>query len=161
MPVTAAVVLLPVNSVDISSSQLVGSGQQSVQGQTYQVYASPSLSPGSTLSMTLSGSPGAATSIASTSSSWVSIVIGGSVFLVALVLAGLFIFRKRKNPLEETGEEIPEAFEEDADSLIDAIAALDDLYKEGELPEAVYQKRREEMKLRLKKILQETGANLK
>jgi hypothetical protein len=44
-----------------------------------------------------------------------------------------------------------------AESLMDAIIALDDLYQAGQLPEEAYQKRRDEMKARLKDILGEKG----
>ncbi len=160
LPVSAAVVLLPVNSVTIQSSQLVNSGQQSVQGQTFDVYASSNLNAGSTLSMVISGSPGASVAAGATGS-LANIILGGGVFVVALAIAGFAFYRRRSKPKEIVEGDLPEAVEEDADSLIDAIAALDDLYKDGELPEAAYQLRREEMKARLKRIFQETGINPK
>ena len=54
-------------------------------------------------------------------------------------------------------EDETEEDEEDVDTLIDAIAALDDLHKAGNLPTAAYQQRRAEMKERLRKRMLETG----
>jgi hypothetical protein len=44
---------------------------------------------------------------------------------------------------------------EDADTLMDAIIALDDLYREGQLPEDAYLQRRAELKERLAKAMDE------
>ena len=42
---------------------------------------------------------------------------------------------------------------DDPDTLMDAIIALDDLYKAGELPEAAYQQRRAELKEKLNQVV--------
>jgi hypothetical protein len=42
---------------------------------------------------------------------------------------------------------------ESAESLMDAIIALDDLYRSGQLPEEAYQQRRAELKAKLKELL--------
>jgi hypothetical protein len=41
---------------------------------------------------------------------------------------------------------------EDEDTLLDAIVALDDVFRSGGLPEAAYRQRRTELKDRLKAI---------
>ena len=40
-----------------------------------------------------------------------------------------------------------------SEDVMDAILALDDLYKEGQLPEEAYLERRRELKARLKELL--------
>jgi len=45
------------------------------------------------------------------------------------------------------------AASESAESLMDAIIALDDLSRSGELPEEAYQQRRAELKAKLKELL--------
>ena len=154
--------MLPVGGVNLNSSQLVDSGQQSVQGQNFHIFTTSNLASKTNLSMTISGLPSAAVTTTGTSNPLSSILIGGGVFLIALVVAGTFFYRSlRRNNLAEEEADEPEAPEEDVDSLIDAIAALDDLHKAGKLPAAAYQQRRAEMKERLKKRMQETGTLLK
>ena len=164
LPVSAASVILPINGVSLVGNQLAKSGLENVQGQNYQVYSASNLSPGSFLEMTLSGSPGSAISN-EPQGSFRNILIGGGVLVIALVIAGLFIARKRRQEEDiaeqpEISDEMDAACEEDATSLIEAIAALDDLYKAGKIPASAYQQRRAEMKARLKKIVQETGMRL-
>jgi hypothetical protein len=43
--------------------------------------------------------------------------------------------------------------DEDANTLMDAILALDDRYQAGELPEVAYKERRSELKARLRRML--------
>jgi mono/diheme cytochrome c family protein len=157
MPISAAVVMLPVGGVNLNSSQLIDSGQQSVQGQTFHIFTTSNMAGKTNLSMTISGLPSAAASTG-TSNPFSSLLIGGGVFLLSLVVAGTFFYRaRRRSNLAVKEEDEPEAPEEDVDSLMDAIAALDDLHKAGKLPTAAYHQRRAEMKERLKKRMQETG----
>jgi hypothetical protein len=69
-----------------------------------------------------------------------------------LVVIGLWIWRKRKNANISPGS-IPQNVEnENEDSLLDAIVALDDVFRSGGLPEEAYRQRRAELKDRLKAI---------
>ena len=73
-----------------------------------------------------------------------------------MVAAGIWLyFRTRQpRPVEAPEAETPSASAgtgtESPDTLMDAIIALDDLYKDGKLPEEAYLKRRNELKERLK-----------
>jgi mono/diheme cytochrome c family protein len=159
MPVSAAVVMLPVGGVNLNSNQLVDSGQQSVQGQNFHIYTTSNIPAKTNLGMTIAGLPSAAATTTGTpSNSTSSILIGGGVFLIAVVAVGAFFYRSRRRRSSILAEyDEPETPEDDVDTLIDAIAALDDLHKAGNLPTPAYQQRRAEMKERLKKRMQETG----
>jgi hypothetical protein len=50
-------------------------------------------------------------------------------------------------------EEIEEPGDEDADALMDAIIALDDQFRAGNISEEAYRQRRAELKARLKEKL--------
>jgi spore cortex formation protein SpoVR/YcgB (stage V sporulation) len=63
--------------------------------------------------------------------------------------------RSDQNDPEESAEFPVHDGSEDVDTLLDAILALDDQYKAGELPKEAYLKRREELKARIKEVLQE------
>jgi hypothetical protein len=80
---------------------------------------------------------------------------------LALVIAGVFLYLRNKKEAEmESGESDTLAGQEedsleDADTVMDAIITLDDMYKEGELSETAYQERRSKLKQRLNELLAE------
>jgi hypothetical protein len=157
MPVDAVVILVPEDSIKIKSDVLQDSGSRDVQGTAYHTYSGSRLAAGETLQLTLtgrpsSGSPGLA------ASSQTSLLIGLSVFGLALIVAGVWLYRRTRLSTISAGGEtdmIPadSAASESAESLMDAIIALDDLYRSGELPEEAYQQRRAELKAKLQELL--------
>jgi hypothetical protein len=79
-------------------------------------------------------------------------LIGVGAFGVVLILAGIWLFmRDRKRVVEVVDEEEEDDEFDDPDSLMDAIIALDDLHRAGKLSDEAYQKRREELKIALKR----------
>jgi mono/diheme cytochrome c family protein len=157
MPVDAVVILVPEGSIKIKSDVLQDSGSRDVQGTAYHTYSGNRLAAGETLRLTLtgrpsSGSPGLA------ASSQTNLFIGLSVFGVALIVAGVWLYRRTRTSSVPAGEEealfpSDSAASESAENLMDAIIALDDLYRSGELPEEAYQQRRAELKAKLKELL--------
>lgn len=99
---------------------------------------------------------GATLSTGSTS----NLLVGVGALGVALVAAGVYLYRRSQRLGDEEewiDEQAPasmEGEEEDADTLMDAILALDDLYKAGELPEEAYLQRRAELKARLRELME-------
>ena len=84
------------------------------------------------------------------------LLVGLGVFGVVLVGAGVWLYRRNQaaEDLEDEDGE-PEAYEEpadDAETLMDAILNLDDLYQSGEMSEEAYRQRRAELKDRLRKL---------
>ncbi|KAF0107745.1 MAG: cytochrome c family protein [Anaerolineaceae bacterium] len=146
--------------------ELVDQGLQDFSGTMYQLYEATDVAAGSSLTVTLSGKPEAAgeaatDTVSAATKQW--LIIGLGTGGMALVSVGLFLFmRDRKRSLEgedeeesEEGEEEGEeenASEDDRDAILDAIIALDDQYKAGEISREVYNKRRAELKERLKGI---------
>ncbi len=152
MDVSAAVVMLPSGGVKLQSGQLTAAGQQDVQGMTYQLYTASNLAAGSSLEISLSGktSPAASTT---GSGSLSTLLIGLGVFGAVLAGAGVWLFRQRKSAAApEAAEPDAPPYAESEDDLLDAILALDDLYKAGNLPAEAYQQRRAELKDRLRKL---------
>jgi hypothetical protein len=107
--------------------------------------------------MTISGRP-KGTGLVTGSST--NLVIGLVAFGVALIVAGVWLFRR--NRAQRTGldavdelekESLSGKAEEDPETLMDAILALDDQYRDGELPEEAYRQRRAELKTHLKELL--------
>ena len=85
-----------------------------------------------------------------------NLVIGALALGFALVLAGGWLYlRTRNGKPAGDGQDMDEQLfddgeDEDVDMLLDAILALDDQYKSGELLEEAYLKRRAELKAQIK-----------
>ena len=155
LPVSSLTVLIP-QGMHLKGEHLTNAGSQNIQSQTYQMYQASKMASGSSLSLTLSGKPGASTGFTLSRQTMLLIAIG----VVGLLLTGLGIYlyfkdRSRLNKENEAnGEEKEEdALGEDRDSIMDAIIALDDKYKAGEIQKESYEQRRIQLKERLKEVL--------
>ena len=157
LPVNAVVILGPEEGVNVKSTQLQDAGTRQMQDISYHMYTSDRLEAGSELAMTISGRPKGTSLVAGSST---NLVIGLLAFGIALIVAGAWLFRR--NRAERTGIEAAEELDEellpgeaaeDPETLLDAILALDDQYRAGELPEEAYRQRRSELKAHLKDML--------
>ncbi len=159
-PVNAVVVLLPENGSSVQSSQLTDGGSRNVQGANYHLYNGGRIEAGQTLKLTYTEGSGASSFISrfTQGSSTSSVIIGAGVLGVVLIALGLVLYRRS---LKAEGTEAEDDGEGDAgsvplpqtqESLMDAIIALDDQYKEGRLPEEAYQARRSELKEKLRRV---------
>ncbi len=156
LPVGAVIILLPEGGVKVKGDTLQDAGVRDVQGVQYHLYNGQGLAAGSLLNLTLSGAPATA-SAGITLGSSTNLVVGLGAFGLALVAAGVWLYRRSRSSEQETDlieeAELPVSdAEESAESLIDAIIALDDLYQDGQLPEDAYQQRRAELKARLEEV---------
>jgi mono/diheme cytochrome c family protein len=164
LPTSAVVVMVPDNGVKVNSTQLQDGGTRDFQGSMYHMFNGSSLIAGSSLEFTLSGNPKKAVSSIFTTGTMQNLAIGLGVFGVALVILGLWLFRRfRRKPamqtaLEGINIESPQteadASLEDEGTLMDAIIALDDQYHAGNLPEEAYLERRAILKEKLRKLEQ-------
>jgi len=168
LPVQAAVVMVPELGVKAQSEQLQDSGSRDVQGTTFHVYSGNGLGRGENLVVSLSGRPrqSQADSLV-TSGSQTNLFIGMGIFGVALVLSGLLLYRARgrgekRAPAHAAAALSPsasapgEADGDDADTILEAIIALDDLFRAGKLPEQAYQERRALLKAQLREKMKES-----
>lgn len=160
LPVDAVIILLPEDGIKIQSEQLSDMGTRDVQGTAYHMYSSELVQAGSDLVISLSGRP------QSTGAGFVlgaskNLIIGLLAFGVALIIAGGWLFLQNRNGKKsrEVSEPDKDALivqdEDDADTLLDAVLALDDQYQAGELPKDAYLKRRDELKSRIKSLYKE------
>jgi len=169
LPVSATNIIVP-EGVKVSSNQLTDAGTQTSSGTTFHLYQGASLASGSTLTLTISGMPGdkpglvlpggfVLPSFVLDQHAW--IVIGVGAVGLILIILGIFLFlrdrRFRKleeEESEEAGEEQaePDALGDNRDSILDAILALDDQFKAGDISKEAYHERRDELKARLKTL---------
>ncbi len=153
LPVSSALIIVP-EGIKVKSDILTDEGlQQTQQGANVQVYSSSSLSAGSPLEITLSGKVNSA-GTSSTGNSQ-TLLIGAGAFGVVLILAGVWMFLRDRGKVDDDNFEETEEDEDEfetAEEVMDAIIALDDLYRAKKIPEEAYQTRREELKERLKEL---------
>ncbi len=159
LPVNAVVIIVPEDGLKVRGELLQDAGTREVQGIAYHLYTGESLPAGGKLSLTVSGKPGVRLANLVSTSSGAGLVVGLAAFGIALVLSGVWLYRRRRPQHkalheEEAGAPYEETFDS-AEAIMDAILALDDLYQAGELPEAAYRQRRAELKARLKERLSE------
>ena len=138
LPVNSAIFMLPSNSVKLNSDQLTFDGEQSVQGMVIQTYSADNLAQGSKVQINLSGKIKSSAQLSQSSTT--SLVVGGVVFLITIVVA-IFWFRSRSQ--KRKSEFVEE--EDDLDSLLDAVIALDDAHNRGDIPTSAYEERRSEL----------------
>jgi mono/diheme cytochrome c family protein len=161
IPVDAVVILIQEDGLKIQSDQLFEAGSRDVHGESFIMYTSNRLEAGSDLVINISGRPSSAGSFLGGSSAS-SLIIGFSALGLALIAAGIWLFRKSQTEEDELIEDdqsektsLEEGIPDDVDTVMDTIIALDDLYKEGGLPADVYNRRRAALKDRLKDLLEE------
>ena len=156
----AVVVLIPEDGVKIKSNQLRDDGTREMEeGLSIHMYSGEGMASGEELVISLSGSPGGGES-ALDSSSRTSLLIGLGALGLALIVAGIWLYRRSQATADEDEDnEEPElaeeALPEDPETVMDTILALDDLYQEGELPEEAYRQRRADLKAHLQALMGE------
>jgi hypothetical protein len=129
------------------------------EGLSIHMYSGEGMASGEELVISLSGSPGGGES-ALDSSSRTSLLIGLGALGLALIVAGIWLYRRSQATADEDEDnEEPElaeeALPEDPETVMDTILALDDLYQEGELPEEAYRQRRADLKAHLQALMGE------
>ncbi len=155
----SALLFVP-EGVKVKGDSLTDSGPQTISNTTYQTFSAKDIAAGANLTFTLSGQPkqGGTTQPAAASNQQ-TLLIGAGVLGVVLILAGVWLYwRDRNRSVEEDEEEtVEDEAEEDEfetrEDVLDAIVALDDLYRAGKINEEAYRKRREELKAKLKEEL--------
>lgn len=147
----AVVILVPENGLEIKGDTLEDAGTRDVQGTLYRLFNGSTMQAGDDLKLTITGKM-----VGEELNNTSGVLIGIGALGVVLVLAGVWLYRRNAASQEEVEleeEEIEESSEESAESIMDAILTLDDLYQANELPEDAYMQRRSELKERLQKVL--------
>ena len=159
LPVEAMVVLAP-ETMKLKGMDLQDEGTQNVQGIQFNVYSGTGLEEGEDVNLVVSsGSTFLNTNFNDLSNT--NLLIGLGVLGLVLILSGVWFYRRNQMMSEQEAEELEELvfdngnLDDDPDTIMDAILALDDLYREGQLPEDAYKERRAELKERLAKLLRE------
>jgi mono/diheme cytochrome c family protein len=160
LPVNAVVILIPETGFKLSGDQLQDGGSQNVNGTMFHIYDHGGLQAGQSLSLVISGG-NTVGGTGLTTGSRNDLAVGLGAFGLVLVVAGVWLYRRTRASAEAAPASSARAAQnppaemapDDAETLMDAILALDDLYQAGGLPEEAYRQRRSELKARLKAVL--------
>ncbi|MBN1147393.1 MAG: c-type cytochrome [Anaerolineales bacterium] len=151
----AVVILVPEDGIKVKGEGIQDAGARDVQGVQYHMYSGGSLAAGDELRLTISGRPQSSPTVSAGASS--NLFIGLGALGAALLVAGFWLYQRSRpaGEQEEDLEHAPAAWEpQDAETIMDAILALDDLFQAGQLPEEAYVQRRNELRQRLKAALE-------
>ncbi|MFH2103687.1 MAG: c-type cytochrome [Chloroflexota bacterium] len=160
LPVRSLALFVP-DGVRVRSDQLTASGTETFQTTVFQLFEGGSLAAGESISASLSGKPeGQAGATPATQN---TLVIGMGALGAVLIGVGIYLFlRDRKQSGKEEDEiegvednlvEVEDALGNDPQELMDAIITLDDQFKAGEITKDAFERRRQELKARLKELL--------
>ncbi|NIM93261.1 MAG: c-type cytochrome [Anaerolineales bacterium] len=159
--VSAIVLLTTEGGPALSGDGIVDEGERQIQGTTIHNYSAGPISAGGDLEVTVEGglTTGLITGVTIPES--VLIVIGLIVLVLVLIVTGFWWYRRLSQEEAEYEELLEDEFdlehekEQDGrESLLQAIADLDDDYEEGGIEEEEYQKRRAELKAQLLNVMQ-------
>ncbi len=137
---------------------LQDSGTRDVQGVQYHMYNGNGLKAGSEIHLTVTGSP-AGESAELLPGQNTNLIVGLGALGLVLILAGGWMYLRNRSAQQVREPAFQAAVnpDESPENIMDAILALDDLYKDGKLPENAYIERRAELKGRLKESMESKG----
>jgi mono/diheme cytochrome c family protein len=147
----AIVILVPENGLEIKGDTLQDAGTRDVQGMLYRLYNGSAMAAGDELKLTITGKM-----VGEDLNNTTGLLVGLGALGIVLVVAGIWLYRRNAKPFDEDDLEEEDAevvAEENAETIMDAILTLDDLYQANELPEEAYLQRRSELKARLQNVL--------
>jgi len=153
----AIVILIPEDGIKIKGETIQDVGTRDVRGIPYRMYNGQGLHAGQEIYLEITErSTAIFPAIVSGSNS--ELILGVGALGIALIIAGGWLYLHKQSGDEELvdGYEFEEQPSiENAETVMDAILTLDDLYQEGQLPEKAYIQRRSELKGRLAELLDE------
>lgn len=143
LPVNNAVVMVTDEQITVSSKTLNFSGTRSIQGINVKIYNALNLPAGDVLSMRIFSPV-----------SYIPVLIAGLTISIVLSAAIVYFIRKKRKAAALA--QLTSGIEEASNQLLDAMIALDDQYKAGQISANAYQLRRAELKQFLYDILQDS-----
>ncbi len=128
-------------SLKIESAELTETEPLAIRGRQYQRWEAENLSPGTIVSVTLRSSG----SLVGKSGPWLAAL---GILVLAVVVVGALARARRRQPTAAATD--PRLQQHEA--LMHEIAALDDAYEEGKIPEEEYKSKRKALKDQLVKL---------
>jgi mono/diheme cytochrome c family protein len=151
LPTDIAVIFVQGDEVKLESGTLEPSGSEALDTEVYQVFVANALSRGQELDLTISGGFSFLGKLG-LDGSGLTILLG----VIGLALAGFGAWRFFR-PTEEL-EYTEDSQDELVDEVMDDIVELDEAFVAGEIDEQNYQARRNSLKAKLKRLLDQQEA---
>jgi mono/diheme cytochrome c family protein/5-hydroxyisourate hydrolase-like protein (transthyretin family) len=143
-PVSGEIIVVP-DGMRVESEALEESGVRQIEGASYRTYSGGALAAGQTLTLRLSGKPATART---SGMQGYELVIAAAALGVVLIGAGVWgWWRSRRAEKDEIEAEA--GANEERETLLQSIAALDDAYQAGQVKESNYAGQRAALKERL------------
>lgn len=153
-PIRNVNVLVPEGGVMLTSGQLAATGSRDTQNGKMLHFVGGGLAAGQAFALQLSGAPSLEPAgQASTGIGGVSpLLVASAILLLAAAGIVAFVWLRQERATAE-----PEAEQVDLDAqreeMLDAMAALDDDFEAGQIPEADYRRQRQELKAELVELM--------
>jgi hypothetical protein len=156
---TANLVLSDVGvALEDRAGEWLASGTQDLSGEPFLTFSRAGLNAGETLQLPLSGRPRQTTMPTATDQT-TQLIAGLGLLLATVAVSAFYVYtsrQRRQVGVEPAGQGTavsPDGQENGRrDSLLQAIAALDEAYEQGGLEEGAYQQRRQQLKQQLMSI---------
>ena len=153
---SAVIAMIPEGGVKIKSDQLADAGMRDFEGVAYSLYNGGNLNAGASLLLSISGIPDAPSPPGSAdgADTRTGLMIGLAALGVAMIGVGIYFWARTRSDNDE--DMLDADFPADnPEELMDAIIVLDDLFRDGEIPEDAYRQRRAALKEYLLQMLDE------
>jgi uncharacterized protein HemX len=143
-------VLVPEGGVKLASTQLAVAGSRDTQNGRMLNYVGGSIAAGQAFALQLSGAPsqGAAGGAPAEAGGVSPLLVASAILLLAAAGIVAFVWLRQQRTPAETEEEAVDVYTR-REELLDAMAALDDDFEAGQIPEADYRRQRQELKAEL------------
>ena len=151
LPVDSIVIIVP-EGIKLKGDGWMDEGLQTgAQGSNFQIYTGQARNAGESVDFTISGNVG---SVGGLENRQLLLIAAGALGLT-LIVAGAWMYLRDRN-VEDDENDYEDDDDEDefdaAEDVMDAIIALDDLFRAGKISEEAYHKRRDELKERLREL---------
>jgi hypothetical protein len=144
MPIEAVVLFMPEKGPSLKADGLQEMGVQALSGRNLRISSLGAIPADGQIRLTVTGRPSSASAMAFSGSTG-NLAIGLVALGLAVLGVGVWWFRPSRRRKEPAGAQVARSRDE-RESLLQAIADLDDTYAAGNVREAEYRKRRDDLK---------------
>ncbi len=156
LPIAQFNLLIPDQSVKVSSSKLVMQTPLSMNGTVYTLLSGANFETGNVITANLSG-------LSKTGNQWLLIGIILAIAVVGIIFAVIYLKRRNRRQEEPDIDLMPaqDRTLQKHQQLLLELAQLDDDYEEGKIPEGIYKQKRDAKKAQLIELMKDAGEKSK
>ena len=154
-PIRSVNVLVPEDGVKLTSAQLAAAGSRDTQTGRMLNFVGGGVAAGQAFALQLSGAPslGAAGGAPVGTSGVSPLLVASAILLLAAAGIVAFVWLRQQRATAEVEDQEVDVYAR-REELLDAMAALDDDFEAGQMPEADYRRQRQELKAELVELME-------